>query len=135
MHEKIKRVAKERGIQVPRLTGQEMADVVAYLFVSRYFDQPALGRVQGQQLVQTKGCLTCHSVRGKGGKVGADFATSRVVGTAAGVVAAMWNHSRFMESQAQKQEIPWPVLSGQELRDIATYLGSISRTGATTQSN
>ena len=126
---------KERGIQVPRLTGQEMADVVAYLFVSRYFDQPALGRVQGQQLVQTKGCLTCHSVRGKGGKVGADFATSRVVGTAAGVVAAMWNHSRFMESQAQKQEIPWPVLSGQELRDIATYLGSISRTGATTQSN
>jgi len=121
---------RERGIQVPRLTGQEMADVVAYLYVSHYFDQPALGRVQGQQLVQTRGCLTCHSVRGKGGKVGADFATSKVVGTPAGVVAAMWNHSRFMESQVRKQEISWPVLTGRELGDIATYLGSLSRMGA-----
>ena len=126
---------RERGIQVPRLTGQEMADVVAYLYVSHYFDQPALGRVQGQQLVQTRGCLTCHSVRGKGGKVGADFATSKVVGTPAGVVAAMWNHSRFMESQAQKQDIAWPVLTGQELGDIATYLSSISRTGAAKEAN
>jgi len=121
---------RERGIQVPRLTGQEMADVVAYLYVSHYFDQPALGRVQGQQLVQARGCLTCHSVRGKGGKVGADFATSKVVGTPAGVVAAMWNHSRFMESQVRKQEISWPVLTGRELGDIATYLGSLSRMGA-----
>src|SRR3990170_1228393 len=121
---------RERGIQVPRLTGQEMADVVAYLYVSHYFDQPALGRAQGRQLVQSRGCLTCHSVRGKGGKVGADFATSRVVGTAAGVVAAMWNHSRFMESQARKQDISWPALTGRELGDIATYLGSLSRMGA-----
>ncbi len=126
---------KERGIQVPRLTGQEMADVVAYLYVSHYFDQPAIGRVHGQQLVQERGCLTCHSVRGKGGKVGADFATSKVVGTPAGVVAAMWNHSRFMESQAQKQDISWPVLTGQELGDIATYLSSLSRTGATKKPN
>ena len=126
---------KERGIQVPRLTGQEMADVVAYLYVSHYFDQPALGRFQGQQLVQTKGCLTCHSVRGKGGKVGADFATSKAVGTPASVVAAMWNHSRFMEAQAQKQEIPWPLLTGQELGDIATYLSTLSRAGAPKKSN
>ncbi len=126
---------KERGIQVPRLTGQEMADVVAYLYVSHYFDQPALGRVQGQQLVQNRGCLNCHSVRGKGGKVSADFATSKVVGTPAGVVAAMWNHSRFMESQAQKREVPWPVLTGEELRDIATYLGSLSKMGAIRKPN
>ncbi len=120
---------KERGVQVPRLTGQEMADIVAYLYVSHYFDQPAIGRSRGQQLVQSKGCLTCHSVRGKGGKIGADFATSKVVGSAAGLIAGMWNHSRYMEAQVQKQEIPWPVLTGQELADIATYLGSISRAG------
>jgi len=126
---------KERGIQVPRLTGQEMADVVAYLYVSRYFDQPAISRVQGQQLVQSKGCLTCHSVRGKGGKISADFATSKVVGSPASVVAAMWNHSRYMEAQAQKQEIPWPLLTGQELGDIATYLGSISKGGTPKKSN
>jgi mono/diheme cytochrome c family protein len=124
---------KERGIQVPRLTGQEMADVVAYLYVSHYFDQPAISRFRGQQLVQSKGCLTCHSVQGRGGKISADFATSKVVGSPASVVAAMWNHSRWMESQVQKQEVPWPVLTGPELGDIATYLGSISRGGALKQ--
>jgi len=124
---------KERGIQVPRLTGQEMADVVAYLYVSHYFDQPAISRFHGQQLVQSKGCLTCHSINGKGGKISADFATSKVVGSPASVVAAMWNHSRWMESQAQKQEVPWPVLTGQELGDMAMYLGSISRGGALKQ--
>jgi mono/diheme cytochrome c family protein len=119
---------KERGIQVPRLTGQEMADIVAYLYVSHYFDQAAsAGR--GQQIVQSKGCLGCHSVRGKGGKIGADFAASRVVGSSAGLLAGMWNHSRYMEAQAQKQEISWPVLTGQELADISTYLVSVSRAG------
>jgi mono/diheme cytochrome c family protein len=117
---------KEKGIQVPRLTGQEMADVVAYLYVSHYFDQTASAS-RGQQLLQSKGCLVCHSVRGKGGKVGPDYAASKTVGTSAGVIAAMWNHSRLMEAQAQKQEIPWPVLTGQELADISAYLNSLSR--------
>jgi len=120
---------KERGIQVPRLAGQEMADIVAYLYVSHYFDQAA-SAARGQQLVQGKGCLACHSIRGKGGKIGADFAASRVVGSSAGVVAGMWNHSRYMEAQAQRQEISWPVLSGQELADLSAYLASVSKAGS-----
>mgnify|MGYP001572136899 CR=1 FL=1 len=117
---------KERGIQVPRLTGQEMADILAHLYVSRYFDRSAsAGR--GRQLVQSKGCLTCHSVRGKGGKISADFATSQVVGSSAGLLTGMWNHSRYMEAEARKQEIAWPVLSGQELADIARYLESLAQ--------
>jgi mono/diheme cytochrome c family protein len=118
---------KERGIAVPRLTGQEMADILAYLYTSRYFDQPALGRVQGQQLVQTKGCLGCHSIRGKGGKVGADFSISKFTTSAAGIIAGMWNHSRLMEAQAQKREISLPVLTGQELTDIAAYLTTLPK--------
>lgn len=117
---------KERGIEVPRLKGQEMADILAYLYVSHYFDQVASGQ-RGQQLLQSKGCLVCHSVRGKGGKIGADFATSKVVGSPAGLVAGMWNHSRLMEAQAQKQEVPWPVLTGQEMADIAQYFQSLAR--------
>ena len=117
---------KERGIQVPRLTGQEMADLVAYLYVSHYFDQTASAN-RGQQLVQSKGCLICHSVRGKGGKVGADFATSKFVASPTGLIAGMWNHSRYMEAQAQKQEVAWPVLNGQELADISGYLMTVPK--------
>jgi len=103
-----------------------MADVLAHLYVSHYFDQAAsAGR--GRQLVQSKGCLTCHSVRGKGGTISADFATSKVVGSSAGLVAGMWNHSRYMEAEARKQEIAWPVLTGRELADIARYLESLAQ--------
>lgn len=119
---------KERGIEPPKLAGQDMADILAYLYTSRYFDQRADAR-RGAQVVQAKGCTTCHSVRGRGGKLAADFATSNVVATPASLIAGMWNHSAYMEAKAQKQDVAWPTLSGQELADIATYLGSLARAG------
>ncbi len=117
---------KERGIEVPKLTGQEMADILAHVYTSHYFDQTASAQ-RGQQVVQNKGCLGCHSVRGKGGKVSADFATSDVVRSPASLIAGMWNHSSFMEAQAQKQAVSWPILNGQELADISAYLGSLRK--------
>jgi len=121
---------KERGIEVPQLTGQEMADIVAYLYTSHYFDPAAGSSARGQQVVQ-KGCVACHSVRGKGGKVAADFATSNVVGSPAALVAAMWNHSRSMEDQAAKQGFKLPKLKGQELADVAAYFRSLTKPAST----
>ena len=126
---------KERGILVPQLTGQDMADIVAYLYTSLYFDSTTGNTSRGQQLVQAKGCLACHSVRGQGGKVAADFSGSNVVGSPSSVIAAMWNHSRYMEAQAQKQDISLPVLTGQELADITTYLGSLGKSPAPQKPN
>jgi mono/diheme cytochrome c family protein len=117
-----------RGIQVPRMTGQEMADIVAYLYTSHYFDQPG-DAARGGQLLQAKDCLSCHAARGKGGKVGADLAAYPALRSSAGLVAALWNHPRYL--QAQQREVPWPMLSGQELADIATYLSSLTKAGAT----
>jgi mono/diheme cytochrome c family protein len=124
---------KERGIQPPELTGQEMADIVAYLYTSHYFDPAAGSSARGQQVVKTKGCVTCHSVRGQGGKVAADFATSNVVGSPAALVAAMWNHSRMMEDQAAKQGLKLPKLTGQELADLAAYVRSLTKPTSTSQ--
>lgn len=117
-----------RGIQVPRMTGQEMADVVAYLYASHYFDQPGdAGR--GEQLVQAKDCTACHAIRGKGGKIGgADLGSYAGLRSSAGLVAALWNHPRYL--QAQKQEVPWPVLTGQELADVASYLSTLPKVAA-----
>jgi len=118
---------KERGIEVPQLTGQEIADIVAYLYTAHYFD-PAVGdRNRGRQVIQSKGCVACHSVRGKGGKAATDFASSDVAGSPAVLVAAMWNHSRSMEDQAMKQGLRLPTLKGQELADLAAYFASLNR--------
>jgi cytochrome c len=117
---------KERGLEVPKLSGQEMADILAYLYTSHYFERAASPR-RGRQVIQAKGCLTCHSVGGKGGKIAADFATSTVVGSPASLVAGMWNHSVMMEAQAQKQQVSWPELSGQDLGDVAAYFASLAK--------
>jgi mono/diheme cytochrome c family protein len=122
---------KERGIQAPQLNGQEMADIVAYLYTTHYFDAAAGNSARGQQLVQAKGCIACHSVSGKGGKAAGDFANSIVVGAPAPLIAAMWNHSRAMEDQAQKLNIKLPTLKGQELADISAYLRSLKKSVST----
>src|SRR5215470_17433889 len=72
---------KERHIEPPQLTGQEMADIVAYLYTSHYFDAAAGSSSRGQQVLQSKGCLNCHSIRGKGGKAAGDLSNSTVVGS------------------------------------------------------
>lgn len=115
---------KARGLEVPKLDGQEMADVLAYLFTAHYFDQRAsAGR--GASLVHDRGCTACHSVRGRGGKEAADFATSTVIGSPSSFIAAMWNHGPRMEAKAAARAVPWPVLRGQDLADIAAYVGAL----------
>jgi mono/diheme cytochrome c family protein len=115
---------KERGIDVPKLSGQDTADILAYLYAAHYFD-PRASAGRGARTLRDRGCLSCHSVNGKGGKAAADFATSNVVGTPGGLIAGMWNHGPLMEASAQKQGVSWPVLQGRDLADIAAYLGSL----------
>lgn len=118
---------QERGVQVPRLKGQEMADIVAHLYVSHYFDE-AVDAPRGQTVLQSKGCLDCHAARGQGGKVGADLGTYRAARSSAALVAGLWNHPRYLE--ARRQEVAWPLLTGQELADMASALAALPRVAA-----
>ena len=119
---------KARSLEAPRLSGQEMADIVAYLYSTHYFDPAAGNRLRGRQVVQTKGCLACHAVSGKGGTLAGDLSTSTVVSSPSSLIAAMWNCSRAMEDKAQAQGNKLPTLKGQELADLAAYLGSSKQT-------
>jgi mono/diheme cytochrome c family protein len=118
---------QELKVDVPQLTGQQMADIVAYLFTSRYFERAGNAR-RGETLVQSKGCLGCHAIAGKGGKVGADFARSALVGAPERLIAGMWNHGAMMEAQAAARGVTWPQLSGAELGDLAAYLRTLPGT-------
>jgi len=115
---------RERGLQVPRLKGQEMADIVAHLYTAHYFEA-AVNPGRGRELLELKGCLACHAARGKGEKIGADLASYASLRTSAGLVASLWNHPRYLE--AQRREVPWPVLAGQDLADMGAYVASLPR--------
>jgi cytochrome c2 len=116
---------KERGLTVPRLTGREMADIMAYLYTTSYFESVAGKAGRGRELVQKKGCLACHTIYRKGGNIASDLAIDNVVSTAVGQVTAMWNHGRYMETKGRRQSTTLPLLMGQELADISTYLAGL----------
>lgn len=114
-----------RGTRVLRLTGQEMADIIAYLHSMFYFDRVQGDGGRGERRVQDKGCLRCHSIYKKGGRLAPDFASSNVVSSQAGQVSAMWNHGRQMENLAKLRAIALPKLTAQELADITRYLAGL----------
>ena len=118
-----------RGIPPRRLTAQEMADITAYLHASFYFDRVQGDGRRGERRVQDKGCLRCHSIYNKGGRLAPDLATSNVISSQVGQLSAMWNHGRQMENVAKRKALVLPRLTAQELSDITFYLAGLG-TGA-----
>jgi mono/diheme cytochrome c family protein len=102
-----------------------MADITAYLYTAYYFEAAAGQAGRGRDLVRRKGCLNCHTIYRKGGSTASDLAIDNVVGTPAGQVAAIWNHARYMETEARRQSMTLPPLTGQELADISAYLAAL----------
>jgi mono/diheme cytochrome c family protein len=119
--------ARRRGALPAPLTGQDMAALVGHLFVSRYFDTWRGDGSRGKTLLGDKRCLSCHAVYGRGGKLAPDLATSNVVSSVDGQLAAMWNHGRLMEMEARRLTVSLPELSARDLADIATYLGRLAK--------
>jgi mono/diheme cytochrome c family protein len=118
---------RARGISVPQLRAEEMADLVAYLYAVRYFAGPG-DPGKGRQLAATKGCLTCHTVSGQGGKVAGDLARVKGLDAPAAVISALWNHSSIMGQWPERQKISWPRFTPEEMVDLVAFLQGLGRT-------
>jgi mono/diheme cytochrome c family protein len=116
---------KERNIAAPQLRAEEMADIVAYLYSVQYFATGDSGR--GEGFARTKGCLSCHSVGGKGGNLGPDFDKVTGLDQPATVVSAMWNHASTMEKKMAEVSLKWPLLKGSEMADLVAFLQTRER--------
>ena len=113
-----------RGISVPQLTPEQMADIVAYLYSVRYF---AGGSVQqGYAVAAQKGCLNCHALRGERGKPAGDLTKGKELSSPAAVLAALWNHAVVTPTVAGKKA-EWPVLKPQEMADLIAMLQSVTQ--------
>jgi len=113
-----------RGISLPPLRTEEMADLVAYLDSVEYFARPGDPR-QGPQLVRAKGCLDCHTLHGQGGVVASDLAQAKGLELPAGIIAALWNHTAVRERVPPGQERPWPEFSSEEMAWLVVFLQSL----------
>ena len=111
---------RARGVRVPQLGAGEMADIVAYLYSVQYFAESGDAQ-EGRQLIRNKGCLACHSLDGLGATAAGDLHKTTGAASPAGVISSLWNHAVRMEA-GDSLGIPWPVMTAEEMADIAAYL-------------
>ncbi len=112
---------KDKKIPLPQLRPEEMADIVAYLYSVQYF-APQGQAAKGQELARAKGCLTCHSNSGHGGGAGPDFRKIAGIDQPATIVSAMWNHASTMERKMAQMGLKWPLLKGEEMANLVTFI-------------
>ncbi len=105
-----------KGIDRPTLSPQEMADLIAYLFSTRYFDEPG-DSAQGKVVFTKKQCNLCHT-KGKTPDL------TLLKGQISPVLMSqmMWNHGPEMLEKMRKAKVPWRKIDGKEMADLMEYL-------------
>jgi len=114
---KMRRGMKEKGIDLPSLSPQEMSDMTAYLFSTHYFDEPG-NPERGKNVFVKKQCQSCH---GRGTKM---ISLANLKGKISPILMAqvMWNHGPEMLERMSKARVTWQKLEGQEMVDLMEYL-------------
>jgi cytochrome c2 len=105
--------------QIPNITfvGDEMVDVIAYLYFVNY--ATASGSPSSGDRVFAEKCSACHATSGDG--PGPSPARLAPMGPVA-LIAAMWNHAQTMRREADARGVRWPRLAPGETADLAAFL-------------
>ena len=127
---------KEKGIDRPTFTGNDLRDMIAYLApgtsglqegpVYALFGRPEAGR----QLFAAKRCIECHAVGGVGGRVGPDLVARGVRRSPVEFATTIWNKAPAMAAAMKTRGITLPQLSPGEMADIVAYLYSVRYFGS-----
>jgi mono/diheme cytochrome c family protein len=108
------------GMSTPQFRNQELADVFAYVFVSRYYgDEAPVDR--GIVVYREKRCASCHGINGEGG-IGPALARATAGKTKEAIAGAMWNHATAMGARMSDRQIPWPRFTADDLAALIRLL-------------
>jgi mono/diheme cytochrome c family protein len=114
---------RQRKMRPPKLTTEEMNNLVTFLYFLQYLDEPGDAKV-GRALFWEKGCAQCHSLKaGKQGKIPIIMEKTQTDLTSPiAVVTAMWNHAPRMQTVAEARRLVWPRFGGSEMADLIAYI-------------
>lgn len=114
---------EQAGIARPKLTSDRAADLFAFFYAARYFEQRGdAGR--GRQLFAAKGCNGCHAADGASSKGPAVSGWQSILDPIE-FATHLWNHGAAMRKAMAAQKVSWPALSGQDLTDMAVYVQNL----------
>jgi mono/diheme cytochrome c family protein len=109
------------GITKPTLTGEDFADISAYLYFLGFLDEPG-NSTQGRYVYAEKGCHFCHppAGRGTGGASGLDRFPQNISPTF--LSRAIWDHCLDMIVRMVEIGLKWPTFRGREMADLLQYI-------------
>ncbi|MFQ5824795.1 MAG: c-type cytochrome [bacterium] len=117
---------RELDLPYPEFSRTEMVELIAYLYYLRYLGEPG-DLYRGKILVQKKSCLVCHSIGGKGGKLGPAFDKLAKYISPLYMAQALWNHGPKMEKQIKKMGLKRPKFEKGEIVDLSAYIREASK--------
>lgn len=124
---KMVEIMEEKGLTRPTFSPEEMSSLIAYLYYLNYFDPPG-SFTRGEKVFEEKKCNVCHSLGGKGGKVGPALDKYQRYMSSIFIAQAMWNHGPKMPAKIREMGIEWPNFQGQEVADILAYIRGMGKT-------
>jgi mono/diheme cytochrome c family protein len=109
----------------PTFEKNDIPDLLAYIRsagggVERVYVQPGNPQ-RGEKLFRVKRCAECHSVDGRGSKVGPNLQTT-LKGSLMTIAGGMWNHGPKMWAKMAERGIAVPALTTEEMSDLTSYL-------------
>ncbi|MFZ0821572.1 MAG: c-type cytochrome [Candidatus Acidiferrales bacterium] len=114
---------KAKGIERPAFEGQEMSDLISFLYSVRYFDLGG-SPIIGQELFNERKCSQCHGSDARGGKMGPNLRKAGQVLTPVDFALALWSHGPRMYPKAEELGLGWPTLNEGDLSHLLTFLNS-----------
>lgn len=108
------------GMPTPVFRNEELADVFAYLFVSRYnAAEPSVE--QGLAVYREKRCASCHGMHGEGG-IGPPLAPITNGQSKEEIARRMWNHAPEMSVRMNDRQIAWPRFTADEIAALIRFV-------------
>jgi len=115
------------GIENPKLTPQQSADLFAYLYVARFGGGPGdAGR--GRKVFVSKGCAECHNITSPNSSGGAAVAKWESLVDVIELSRQLWVHSPEMRQAAADRGMKFREISTREMADMIAYLKSLPQT-------
>jgi cytochrome c2 len=110
--------AKKLEIALPRFQGNEMTDILAYLYLLRSIEQVGDAE-RGEAVFAVKHCASCHD-----GHTAPDLTRNPLLQSPAQIASAMWNHAPKMEEAVQLRGLEWPTLTSADVADLLAFLSA-----------
>ena len=109
------------GVSWPRLSDEETVELVVFMNFIDYLGRPGRSEV-GEQIFESNGCQSCHSVGGGEAHLGPDLAELEYFASPLYLAQRIWNHGPSMFESMREIGMRLPRFEDGDLADISAYV-------------